>query len=390
MLEERELRTAIKLLSFENNEVATCGKSEDIMIEPAIRQIRYFLERLEDLTLDELIQIHTLTGLVEFLCSQPLSRLFPTLSKQYLVLETDLNSPALTQTGQLTDAFLSLFEENLSFRDENQEVFVELIEELRSKYSKNIREDFERYEKNCLKYSRFRDFFNARHTIGTWEGLLEQSKALKVDIPLFNKYFKRIYRSLGKLRRQVTCCPYCGKIADRNHYQDSRFCGDLHRHLQRPYIEHVFDGTKEVFIMHETFIEDTVLPNLSEELFENELKMNPMWKSHEKSPDVDRYDFFITLQNDAKYIVDIKDYRTAKKLINYYTERENKAKEMRRPKSYFSEAYGNAYVVVSDIRVAVSPNNYLQQLKDELGALGIKVATISEFMEIIAKEGSVD
>lgn len=387
MLDERELRTAIKLLSIENSEVASCGKTKDILLEPTIRRIRHYLERLEDLTTDELLQIHTLTGLIEFLCSQPLKRLFPKLSAQCLVLETELESKALTETGKLTDAFLSLFEEDLSFRDESQKIFRELIEELRKTYSEDIESDLRRYQRACKKYSRFREFFQAEHTLGTKDSLMDSGNKKKVDMILFNRYFKDIYRSLGKLRRHVVCCPYCGRIADKNHYQDSPYCGDLHRHLKRPYVEHLFDGTKEVFIMHDNFIENTVLPNLVEELFENELSLSPLVASFEKSPDVDRYDFFIILTNGTKFLVDIKDYRSAKRLIDYYNSKPHKVGDLRAPKPYFSEARGNGYVVVSDIRVTVSPCNYLDDLKKGLGAKGIKVATISEFIEILKTEG---
>ena len=388
MIEERELRTAIKLLSSENNEVVSCGKTEDVLLEPAIRSIRYYLERLEDLTTDELLQIHTLTGLIDFLCSQPLKRLFPKLTEENLVLETDSNSAALTGTGKPTDAFLSLFEEDLSVRDESQKIFRELITALRKDYPEDIESDLPRYQRACEKYSRFREFFNAEHTFGTHEGLLSAVNAKGVDVALFNRYFKRVYRSLGNLRRHVRCCPYCGRIADKHHYQDYPYCGDLHRELQRPYIEHIFNGTKEVFIMHDDYIEDTVLPNLVEELFENELSLNDsIVKSFEKSPDVDRYDFFITLHNGTQYLVDNKDYRSAKKLIEYYKNKSHKVKDMRRPKAYFSEARGNGDVVISDIRVAISPNNYLNDLTVGLEDLGLKVATIKEFIDIIKKEG---
>lgn len=390
MVEERELRSAIKLLSSENSEVVSCGKTEDVLLEPAIRSIRYYLERLEDLTTDELLQIHTLTGLIDFLCSQPLKRLFPKLTEENLVLETELESAALTKTGKPTDAFLSLFEEDLSVRDESQKIFRELIADLRKDYSEDIESDLKRYERACEKYSRFREFFKADHTLGTHESLLAAGNDKGVDATLFNRYFKRIYRSLGNLRRHVRCCPYCGRIADKNHYQDYPYCGDLHRELQRPYVEHIFDGIKEVFIMHDHYIEDTILPNLVEELFENELSLCPTVKSFEKSPDVDRYDFFITLKNGTKYLVDNKDYRTAKKLIEYYKTRPSKVGDLRAPKAYFSEARGNGYVVVSDIRVAISPKTYLKDLKTELGARGIKVVTIKEFIEIIKTEGGED
>ena len=390
MVEERELRSAIKLLSSENSEVVSCGKTEDVLLEPAIRSIRYYLERLEDLTIDELLQIHTLTGLIDFLCSQPLKRLFPKLTEENLVLETELESAALTKTGKPTDAFLSLFEEDLSVRDESQKIFRELIVELRKTYPEDIESNLRRYKRACEKYSRFREFFKADHTLGTKESLLAAGNANGVEVALINRYFTKIYRSLGRLRRHVLCCPYCGRIADKNHYQDSPYCGDLHRELQRPYIEHIFDGMQEVFIMHDHYIEDTILPNLVEELFENELSLCPTVKFFEKSPDVDRYDFFITLTNDTKFMVDNKDYRSAKQLINYYKDRRDKVGDLRAPKAYFSEARGNGYVVVSDIRVNISPQNYLNDLKTELGAKGIKVATIKEFIEIIKTEGEED
>lgn len=387
MLDERELRTTIKLLSIENSEVASCGKTEDVFLEPTIKKVRYYLEQLEDLTIDELLQINTLTGLIDFLCSQPLKRLFPTLSSQHLVLKTELESKALTETGKPTDAFLSLFEEDLSFKDESQKIFRELIGELRKTYSEDIESDLRRYQRACKKYSHFREFFQSEHTLGTKDDLMDSAGKKKVDMILFNRYFKEVYRSLGRLRRHVVCCPYCGRIADKNHYQDSPYCGDLHRHLKRPYVEHLFDGTKEVFIMHDNFIENTVLPNLIEELFENELSLSPLVASFEKSPDVDRYDFFITLTNGVKFLVDIKDYRSAKRLIGYYNEKPEKVGDFRAPKAYFSEARGNGYVVISDIRVAISSRNYLDDLEKGLGAKGIKVATISEFIEILKQKG---